>query len=78
MAELTYNVEQTIGVIGNNGKQSMELRVVSWNGRPGKYDLRSWYKDSEGNERCNKGITFTENELRELYDILAEIPAFMY
>ncbi len=73
MAEFTYEVKKILGVIGTAGKNSLELRLISWNGAAPKYDLRSWYKDAEGNERCNKGITLTEENLNDLYEILKDM-----
>ena len=65
-----YTVRKVIGAIGNDG---MELRVVSWNKHPDKYDIRPWYKTKGGEERCKKGISFTESELKELMEILSTI-----
>ena len=44
-----------------------ELNIVSWGGRPGKYDLRSWSPDKQ---KMGKGITFTKDELIALRDLL--------
>jgi len=44
--------------------------LVSWNGRPSKYDIREW---SEGHEKMSKGITLTEEEIKCLKEILNEM-----
>lgn len=46
-----------------------ELNLVSWDERPAKYDIRSWSPDRT---RMGKGSTFTLDELRALYQILAK------
>ncbi len=47
-----------------------ELNLVSWGGRPAKYDLRSWAPD---HQKMGKGITFTKEELVVLKDLLNTI-----
>ena len=49
------------------GGWKTELNIVSWGGRPGKYDLRSWAPDKQ---KMGKGITFTNEELIALRDLL--------
>ena len=40
-----------------------ELNLISWNGRPPKFDLREWAPD---HEKMGKGITLTNEEFAEL------------
>ena len=61
MTEFKYEVKRKIGAI----EKDIELRVVSWGGYPESYDLRKWYT-SNGEERCAKGITFSEDVGKEL------------
>lgn len=68
--EFKYEVKKTVGVISENGKAKMEIRLISWNEATPKYDIRDWWHDKDGNEKMGKGITFTEEELKSLYEIL--------
>ena len=70
--EIKCEVKEKYGVIGQKGKLSFELRSVSWNGAPAKYDLRSW-QEKEGREIGYKGVTMTEDELKTLYKTIGEI-----
>jgi hypothetical protein len=70
--EFQYEVKKECGVIGEHGKYSLELRLVSFNGRKEKYDIRTWTTDEEGNERMGKGVTFNEEELQILHDLIEE------
>ena len=67
---VTFDIIKPIGVISVNEKNKwqLELNIVSWNGRPGKYDIRNW---SPLHDRCGKGITMTDKEFDELNKILA-------
>jgi len=47
-----------------------EVNLVSWNGRPGKLDIRSWQKD---HKKCGKGIALTPEEAEELVKLLSKI-----
>lgn len=44
-----------------------ELNLVSWNDREPKYDLRDW---SEDQEKMEKGITLSKDEITKLNEIL--------
>lgn len=68
MAELKYEIVENIGVISESPKGwTKELNLVSWNGRDPKYDLRDW---APGKEKMGKGVTMTEEELKQLEKIL--------
>ena len=67
--DFSYEVKNTIGKLGENSKK--ELRVVSWNGKEAKLDVREWYT-KDGEERCGKGVSLTSEEAKALVDLLAE------
>ncbi len=71
MAEFKYEIVENLGIISqpNNG-WIKELNFISWNGREPVYDLRTW---DENHERMGKGITLTENDLKNLKDLLNEM-----
>ena len=54
---------------GSNG-WNLELNLISWNGRPAKFDIRSW---SEDHQKMGKGVTLTQEDLKNLRDILNQI-----
>ena len=49
----------------------MNLRRISWNGRPYKLDIRK-YAYKEGAESPMKGVTLTDNGANELVGVLIE------
>lgn len=68
MAGLKFEVVKNCGVISESAKGwKKELNYVSWNDRPAKLDLREWDAD---HEKMGKGLTLTDDEARELRDIL--------
>lgn len=71
MTEFSFEILEHIGALSEkpNG-WCKELTRVSWNGREAKYDIRDWSSDYS---KMGKGITFTEEELRSLYNILGEL-----
>lgn len=73
MAEFKYEVKERYGKLSQKGDVSMELRLVSYNDNEAKYDIRPWKIDESGNERMFKGITLTDEELRTLKEILADM-----
>ncbi|WP_202171364.1 YdbC family protein [Bacillus sp. USDA818B3_A] len=68
MAEIKYEIIQTIAVLSESAKGwKKELNLVSWNGREPKYDLRDW---SDNHEKMGKGITLSNDEISKLKEIL--------
>lgn len=66
-----FEIKKHIGVISTNRNGwTMELNLVSWNGREAKYDLRDW---DPTHENMGKGTTMTPEELRVLGEIIAKI-----
>lgn len=68
--EFSYEVNTVIGKLGEESKK--ELRVVAWNGNPAKIDVRDWWTDKDGNEKCGKGVSLTSDEAKALVDLLTE------
>lgn len=71
MAEFKYEIVKNLGIISqpNNG-WIKELNLISWNGREPVYDLRTW---DEAHERMGKGITLTDDDLKNLKSLLDEM-----
>jgi hypothetical protein len=68
MADITFKIKETIGVLSTNAKGwSKELNMVSWNGREAKYDIREW---SPEHDKMGKGLTLTNEELQALKTLL--------
>lgn len=70
MPELKYEEVKTIGVISERTGWTKKLKLISWNGRPAKYDIREW--SQPGDEKMMKGLTFTKEEAVTLRDLLNE------
>ncbi len=66
-SEVTYEVIKENGEIGGNKK----VRIMSWNGNEAKLDIRP-YIEKDGEERCGKGICLTNEEGRNLVDVLTK------
>lgn len=67
---ITYEVKERLGVLDSDSTMPKELRIISWNNGPDKYDLRGWTTDRDGNEKMTKGVTLDKEELESLYEIL--------
>ncbi|MEO1784069.1 PC4/YdbC family ssDNA-binding protein [Thermodesulfobium sp. 4217-1] len=71
MAEIKFDILETFGVISESPKGwKKELKLVSWNDKDTKYDIREW---SPNYDRMGKGLTFTKEELKALRDVLKNI-----
>ena len=69
--EFSYEIVEEIAVLSENAKGwRKELNLVSWNGRPPKFDLRDW---SPEHEKMGKGVTLTNEEFEELQKIIKEM-----
>ena len=68
MADFTYEIIETIGILSENAKGwRKELNKISWNGATAKYDIRDWAPD---HSKMGKGITLTEEEAIRLKELL--------
>jgi len=66
--DFSFEIVKKIGIVSEGkGGWNVELNLVSWGGRPPKYDIRSWSPD---NQKMGKGITFTKEELESLKNLL--------
>lgn len=71
MADLTFDIKEHLGVLSESARGwKKELNIVSWNNREPKFDLREWSPD---HTKMGKGVTFTEDELKELKKTLDEM-----
>lgn len=71
MADFEYEVIEELGVLSTNQSGwTKELNLISWNGRPPKFDIRDWSPD---HEKMGKGLTFSNDELKALQEILNEM-----
>lgn len=71
MAEFKFDIVKNFGTVSdsNNG-WIKEVNLVSWNEREPVYDIRVW---QEGHEKLGKGITLTEEEIKNLKALLNEM-----
>lgn len=69
--EFSYEIVEEIAVLSENQKGwTKELNLVSWNGRPPKFDLRDW---APGHEKMGKGITLSNEEFDILRNTLKQM-----
>lgn len=69
--EIKYDIIKEIGVLSESVKGwTKELNLISWNGGVPKYDLRDW---APNHEKMGKGITFNEDEVKKLYELLCKV-----
>lgn len=69
--DFSFEIVKNIGTLGSSkGGCTTELNLVSWGGRPAKYDLRTWSPD---HQKMGKGSTFTKEELVALKNLLNTI-----
>lgn len=70
MDKITYEVLEKFGVLSESPRGwTKELRLVDWNNRGPRYDLREW---SPGDKKASRGITLSLKEMRILQEVLME------
>lgn len=66
--DFSFSIEKNLGVVSEGkGGWNLELNLVSWGGRPAKYDLRSWSPD---HQKMGKGVTLSQGEIDSLKTLL--------
>lgn len=70
-APFKYEIIQSIAILSTERSGwTKEINLISYNGAPAKYDIRSW---SPEHEKMGKGITLTKDELIQLKSVLQEL-----
>ncbi len=71
MAEIKNEIIKNIGVLSKSASGwAKELKLISWNERDAKYDIRDWSPDRE---KMGKGVTLSTDELLALKELLNSI-----
>lgn len=68
--DIRVHVIEEIAVLSEDDRGwKRKLTLTQWNGNPAKLDIRSWNED---NSRCSRGLTFTDEEMRNLVEAMDE------
>lgn len=71
--ENNYKVTKKLVTISENKYGgSLELNMVSWNGKPERWDLRRWGKNENGERVPFKGVSMSDSEWELLKMIMEE------
>lgn len=71
MAGITYEVMEKFGALSESSTGwTKELRLMNWNNRGPRYDLREW---APGDRKASRGITLSLKEMRLLQELLVDI-----
>lgn len=73
MTEIKHEIIKPICVLsGDSSGWTKEVNLVSWNGKPAKYDIRDWAPD---HEKLSKGVTLSQAEWDKLVEYARTEPA---
>ena len=71
MADFKYEVVETYGSLSESSKGwKKEIKLISWNQKEAKYDIREWSPDGE---KMGKGVTLSKEEIINLRDLLNKL-----
>ena len=71
MPEFKYEVVENYGSLSESSKGwKKEIKLISWNQKEAKYDIREWSPDGE---KMGKGVTLSKEEVINLRDLLNKI-----
>lgn len=69
MADISFEIKKHIGILSESpAGWHKEVNLVSWNGKPVKYDIRDWSPD---HDKLSKGVTLTLEEWEKLCEVVA-------
>ena len=73
MPEFKYQVVETYGSLSESNKGwKKEIKLISWNQKEAKYDIREWSPDGE---KMGKGVTLSKEEIVRLRDLFSKSSA---
>lgn len=70
MNDIKYEIIERIAVLSGRGNWTKELNLISWDGRPPKYDIRDWNHESG---KIGKGTTLSEEEMQNLREVIVKL-----
>jgi len=71
MKNIDIKITEELAVLSVSGSgYTKEINLASWNGAEPNYDIRSW---SPWSEKCGKGITLTQAEVKNLFLALQKV-----
>lgn len=69
--DFSFEIMEKLGILSESKTGwTMEVNLVSWGGRPPKFDIRSWSPD---HQKMGKGVTLTNEEMAALRSLLASL-----
>lgn len=69
--EFSFEIVEEIAVLSENLKGwRKEFNLVSWNGRPPKFDIRDWAPE---HEKMGKGVTLSNEEFAALKEAIQKM-----
>lgn len=69
--EFSYEILEEIAVLSENPKGwRKEFNLVSWNGRPAKFDIRDW---APNHEKMGKGVTLSNEEFQAFKEAISKM-----
>lgn len=69
--EFSFEIVEEIAVLSENPKGwRKEFNLVSWNGRPPKFDIRDWAPE---HEKMGKGVTLSNEEFSALKEAIQKM-----
>ena len=69
---IEYEIRKHIKTLSETDTTVKQLNLVAWNGRPAKYDIRTW-KKVDGSLKASKGVTLDDQEMDALAAVLADL-----
>lgn len=66
MASVSYKIRENILSLPKENETDVyhkELNIISWYGKPDKYDIRGW---SDDHTKMTKGISLTKDEFTKI------------
>lgn len=71
MNDFKFEIIESFGVISESPRGwKKELKLISWNERDPRYDIREWSPDTE---KMGRGITMSRPEIIRLKEMLNEM-----
>lgn len=69
--KVSCKIVKHIGVISENNNYSKEVNIISWNGRPPVYDIRTFQTNKNGEKCPLKGISLNQEGFVALKELLS-------
>lgn len=67
---ITFEIKKHLAVLSTTNNYQKQANLISWNGKPESFDIRTWNIKDENSPKPLKGVILSADEVKVLKEVL--------